>query len=145
MRRHPLFAMPRGGLGPAPIVDLNTTPLIDVMLVLLIMFIVTIPIGTHKVAIALPQDPGRPVEQPTVHRLLIDASGGLSWDGAAISDQALRTRLVATARQPLSVLELRSDGETRYDRVDHVLADIKRAGIERLGLAGNEGFASSLR
>ena len=66
-----------------PISELNTTPLIDVMLVLLIMFIVTIPIATHKVRIDLPTGPYPHVE-PQVHELALDANGGLSWDGAAL-------------------------------------------------------------
>lgn len=124
-----------------PIRDLNTTPLIDVMLVLLIMFIVTIPISTHKVAVDLPQGDTRPLTEPTIHRLALDASGRLSWDGAALTEAGLPARLAAMQREDNPQLHLRADGNARYEDYDRVLATIKRAGVEKLGLVGNEGFA----
>ncbi|QPQ54241.1 biopolymer transporter ExbD [Allosphingosinicella flava] len=126
----------------APIKDLNTTPLIDVMLVLLIMFIVTIPIGTHKVAVDLPQGPPPPVAaDPVIHWLSLMADGGLTWDGAAIPESALPARLAAAKADAAAQLHLRADGAARYEDYDRVLAAIKSAGIERLGLVGNEAFA----
>jgi biopolymer transport protein ExbD len=125
--------------------EINTTPLIDVMLVLLIMMILTVPITYHKVPVDLPQGraDGTP---PPVHRITLDAQGGLSWDGAAISEAALPARLAALKADPaLPVLHLKTDAETPYVRFDETVATIQRAGIERLGLVGNEKFAQAAR
>jgi len=126
----------------APIGALNTTPLIDVMLVLLVMFIVTIPIMTHSVKIDLPSIVDGPVAEPETHRLAIDAAGRLSWDGAPIPEAALPARLAAfRAAAPDGILHFRAEGETRYEDFDRVLAEVKRAGIGRLGFVGNDRFA----
>lgn len=128
---------------PAPISGLNTTPLIDVMLVLLILFLVTIPVATHKVAIDLPQGPPRPDgHPPVVHRLAIDAAGRLSWNGTRIAAATLPERLAAVRADPDGELHLRADAETRYEDFDRLLASVKRAGIERLGLVDNRRFAA---
>ena len=124
-----------------PISALNTTPLIDVMLVLLIMFIVTIPIASHKVPLDLPQGTPLPTEEPLVHRLDLDASGALRWDGARIGEGALPALL---AQMGSAELHFRTDGETRYEDFDRVLATVKRAGIARLGLVDNERFVAAL-
>jgi biopolymer transport protein ExbD len=126
-----------------PLMDINTTPLIDVMLVLLIMFIITIPISTHKVPLDLPQGEGVPAE-PIVYRLDLDAAGRASLNGAPISDAELPARLASIAAEPTAELHLRTDGETPYDRFDRVLAAIKRAGVERLGMIDNQRFVASL-
>lgn len=137
-RAIPAFAAP----AQEPIGDLNTTPLIDVMLVLLIMFIVTIPITTHKVAVDLPQSNGLSNAKPVVHRLELDAAGRISWDGAAAS-QAELPHLLAGVRADGGELHLRADGETPYVAFDEVLAIVKRAGIERLGIIDNDRFVAS--
>jgi biopolymer transport protein ExbD len=124
----------------APMGELNTTPLIDVMLVLLIMFIVTIPVATHKVPLDLPGGVP-PQSEPLVHRLNLDAAGRISLDGALLPDAELPARLAAIARVSTAELHLRAEAETPYDRFDRVLAAVKRAGITRLGLVGNERFA----
>ncbi len=94
---------------PAP--DLNTTPLIDIMLVLLIMFIVTIPVSTHKVPLELPQPGPTAVRgDPVVHRLDLSAAGTLAWDGAAVSDADLAARLQALKAEPDAELHMRTDG-----------------------------------
>lgn len=139
-RTIPSFA----GTSEVPMSELNTTPLIDVMLVLLIMFIVTMPVATHKVPLDLPQDVPIPRE-PVVHRIDLDAAGAIHLDGARVSERDLPARLRAIAAEPLSELQLRTDGETPYDRFDRVLAAIKRAGVERLGMVGNERFVAALR
>ena len=127
-----------------PIAAINTTPLIDMMLVILIMLIVSIPMTTHKVPLNLPSN--RPVPQiPPIHQLAILASGALVWDGQALDAAALRARLDAFQADPAQpVLELNADGEARYERVDQVLADIRRAGVTRLGFVGNERFAAGM-
>ena len=128
----------------APIAAINTTPLIDMMLVILIMLIVSIPMTTHKVPLDLP--PPRAVPQtPPVHRLVILASGALAWDGQALPAAGLAARLDAFQADPTRpVLELEPEGAARYERVDQVLAQIRRAGITRLGFVGNERFAAGL-
>ena len=131
----------------APIAAINTTPLIDMMLVILIMLIVSIPISTHKVPLDLPsaQPPDIPHLPPPVHRLAIEASGALLWDGQALPAASLPARLAAFQADPLlPVLDLNADGEARYERVDQVFAQIRRAGVTRLGFVGNEGFAAEL-
>jgi len=143
MRRR--FAPALAGPPSAPIGEMNTTPLIDVMLVLLIMFIVTIPITTHKVGIDLPSTTEPPdYVAPTPHLLDMDVAGRLYWDGAPLAEARLAGRLAAMrAAGPEAVLHFRADGETRYEDFDRVLASIKRAGIVRLGLIGNERFAAA--
>jgi biopolymer transport protein ExbD len=135
MRRTPLPAADF-----RPFSQMNTTPLIDVLLVLLIMFILTIPSQTHKVGIDLPRPVPGTTAPPETHRLAIAADGTLSWDGAAIADAELGTRLRALATRPDAALQIESAAEARYARFDAVLAEIKRAGIARLGFVGNERF-----
>ncbi len=125
--------------------DMNTTPLIDVMLVLLIMFIITIPIQTHSIAVDLPQTPKELLPTPinTVkNRVAIDASGVIRWNGAAIDRFTLRQYLAASLRLPVEPeLQFQPDAAARYVTVDEVLADIRRAGVEKLGFIGNERYA----
>ena len=136
----PAFTVPSA----EPISALNTTPLIDVMLVLLIMFIITIPVTSHKVALDLPSGPPKTIVEPETHLLDMDKAGRLYWDGAGISEASLPSRLTALRDSgPETLLHFRADGQTRYEHFDRVLAAIKRAGITRLGLVGNERFASS--
>jgi biopolymer transport protein ExbD len=126
-----------------PISAINTTPIIDVMLVLLIMFIITIPVMTHKVEIELPQGvpPVVPIE-PETHQLALDSGSRLTWDGAPIAESALPARLAAfRSAAPDGILHFRAEPETRYEDFDRVLADVKRSGIERLGFLGNDRFA----
>jgi biopolymer transport protein ExbD len=137
-RQIPSFAADAG----VPISDLNTTPLIDVMLVLLIMFIITIPITTHKVPLDLPGGVQEPSD-PIVHRLNLDQAGRISLDGALLSERELPARLTAIADEPTSELHLRAESETPYDSFDRVLAAVKRAGVTRLGLVDNERFAKA--
>jgi biopolymer transport protein ExbD len=128
----------------APIAAINTTPLIDMMLVILIMLIVSIPMTTHKVPLDLPAPHPMPVTPP-IHRLVILASGALTWDGQVLAAAALAGRLDALQADPTHpVLELEPDGAARYERVDQVLAQIRRTGITRLGFVGNERFAAGL-
>jgi biopolymer transport protein ExbD len=122
-----------------PFSDINITPMIDVMLVLLVMLILTIPTMSHKVAIDLPRpDPRRQVEPSQPHRLEIARSGALSWDGRAIADAELKPLLAAmVGGEARPVLHMRTDPEARYERFDQVLADVKRANVQRLGFVGD--------
>ncbi|MDK2768275.1 ExbD/TolR family protein [Sphingomonas sp.] len=119
-----------------PFSALNITPLIDVMLVLLIMLIVTIPSMTHKVPVDLPQ--GDSVTPPGLpHRLDITADGSLLWDGARMTDAQLPGRLAAGVAADRALL-IQTDEATRYARFDDVLAQVKRAGVTKLAFVGNE-------
>lgn len=124
-----------------PFSTINTTPIIDVMLVLLIMFIVTLPLMTHSVKIDLPTD-GLTQDDIEEHELGIDSASRLTWDGVPVPEAALPARLAAfRASAPDGFLRFRADAETRYEDFDRVLAGVKRAGIERLGFVGNERYA----
>jgi biopolymer transport protein ExbD len=122
-----------------PIAELNITPLIDVMLVLLIMFIITIPAMTHKVSVDLPQ-PGPIAAERVEHRLVLARRGAATLDGVALDDAALAARLRAVAAEPGAALLMRTDPEMRYERFDQVLAQVKRAGVTRLGFEGHEAM-----
>ncbi|OAN51885.1 ExbD/TolR family protein [Sphingobium sp. TCM1] len=145
------FARPqsRAGSGSSmdalPMSEMNTTPLIDVMLVLLIMFIITIPIQTHSIGIDLPQAPietNLPRPDPVKNKVTIDAGGVVRWNGAAVDRLMLRQYLAASLRLPVEPeLQFQPDAAARYVTVDEVLADIKRSGVTRLGFVGNERYA----
>jgi biopolymer transport protein ExbD len=129
------------GAEPATISEINTTPLIDVMLVLLIMFIITIPVATHKVPLDLPRPSSTPLLPRPFHQLDIAANGGLSWNGVALPDRQLQLRLLQLAADPgLPELRLNAASEARFERIDQVLAQIRLAGVERLGFIGNERY-----
>ena len=127
-----------------PISVINTTPLIDLMLVLLIMFILSVPVATHKLPLDLPGEGPPPPERPAFHRLGLDSAGRYHWNGQAIADSGLAPRLAALAADPAEPeLQIAADAETRYERVDQTLAAVRRAGITRLGFVGNERFATA--
>ena len=126
----------RRAVDDEPFSALNITPLIDVMLVLLIMLIVTIPSLTHKIPVDLPQ--GGVQTQPSLpNRLDIAADGSLFWDGARISDAQLPALLKSTAGADTALL-IKTDEAARYERFDAVLAVIKHAGVTKLGFVGHE-------
>ncbi len=122
--------------------DMNTTPLIDVMLVLLIMFIITIPMQTHKVGIDLPQTITRlktTEVNPTKNKVIVSADGTILSNGAAVDRLTLRQYLAASLRMPVEPeLQFQPDAAARYVIVDEVLADIRRSGVTNLGFVGNE-------
>jgi biopolymer transport protein ExbD len=137
------MAFARPALEFRPMSDLNTTPLIDVMLVLLIMFILTIPPQSHKVAIGLPTAIKEPdiVVKLVRNSITIDAAGAIGWNGNRIDRAALRALLNASMRMPVEpALDLIPAAEARYELVDSVIADIKRAHVTKLGLPGNEAY-----
>ena len=120
----------------APYNQVNITPLIDVMLVLLVVIILTLPSATHKVPIDLPVSTRGPVDPAPPQLLSIDRAGGLAWDGARIGDAELPGRLAGLLKAG-APLHLATDPEARYERFDQVLAMVKRAGVTRLGFVGN--------
>ena len=134
-----------GGSEPEVMLDINTTPLIDVMLVLLIMLIITIPIQTHAVKLDLPAgNPPPPPVPPQVVTIDVDFDGTILWNGAAVnSEQELQADLrgaAAMADQP--EVHLRPNKLATYSVVAHVMADAQRLGIQKLGLVGNEQFVT---
>lgn len=126
-----------------PMMDINTTPLIDVMLVLLIMFIITIPIQTHAVKLDLPQNteqPPPPIE-PTKNIVVVTKEGTILWNGTQVSMDQLRTYLDQTQQMnPVPELHLQPEATARYELVDEVLAVTKRAHVQKMGFVGNEYY-----
>ena len=120
-----------------PLGTINVTPLIDVLLVLLIMLILTIPMATHSVPLESPRE-GAPGPRLPEHRLALTAAGQVMLDGAPISDAALPATL---ARLRRDVLIIDADPAARYGRFDTVLAIVRRSGISELGFLNNERFA----
>ena len=125
-----------------PMSEINTTPLIDVMLVLLIMLIITIPIQTHAVKLDIPSCAKCPIPDATKNEVVITGGGAILWNGTDVGEAGLRYELALTRRmRPTPELHLRPDAAARYEIVDKVLADIKRAGVTRVGFVGNEAYA----
>lgn len=128
-----------------PMMDINTTPLIDVMLVLLIMFIITIPIQTHAVKLDLPQDqPNQqpPPIDPVKNKIVITPQNQVMWNGSPIDLLTLRQYLDQTQMMnPIPELHLQPDPMARYELVDEVLAVTKHAHVEKMGFVGNEAYA----
>ncbi len=116
-------------------VEINTTPLVDVMLVLLIIFIITAPLITHAVKIDLPEESSEPnPEDPKAVTLSIDHAGKLFWDSEPIDASELASYLSeAAARKPQPELHLRADRATMYERLAEVMSAAQRAGITRMG------------
>lgn len=138
------MAMSGGRDDGEPMGEMNTTPLIDVMLVLLIMFIITIPIQTHAVKIDLPvnsdQNTPPPVD-PIKNQVSVDPAGTVTWNGTPIDLVTLRLYLDRTkAMAPEPELHVQPDPQARYVVVDNVLAVIKRSGVTKMGFVGNEQY-----
>ena len=128
----------------SPMDEINMTPLIDVMLVLLVMFIITIPLQTHAVKLDLPVDcPACPqLEQPK-NKLVITNGNQILWNGNSVSKEELRFMVGQSARtRPEPELHFQPEAEARFELVDEVLAMTKRAGVKRLGFVGNEAYRS---
>ncbi len=126
-----------------PVSDMNIVPLIDVLLVLIVMFIITIPIQTHAVKLDLPQqsdDPSPPID-PVKNKIVITTSGEILWNGAPVAPEQLRQYLELSQQiQPIPELHLQPEPEARYEVVDEVLAITKRAQVEKMGFVGNEAY-----
>ena len=138
------MAMAGGSDDGEPMMEMNMTPLIDVLLVLLIMFIITIPIQTHAVKVDLPVNQPNPPQQiidPVKNKVTIDPAGTVAWNGAAVDDVTLRQYLDSTkGMSPEPELHFQPDRQARYAVVDRVLAVIKRSEITKLGFIGNEQY-----
>jgi biopolymer transport protein ExbD len=127
-----------------PMLDMNVTPLIDVMLVLLIMFIITIPVQTHAVKLDLPvNQPNQPPPpiQPLKNTVVVSADGNILWNGQPVSQPQLRQYLDTTQQMnPIPELHLQPDATAKYALVDEVLAITKRAHVQKMGFVGNEYY-----
>lgn len=139
------MSMPTGGDSDEldVVVDMNTTPLIDVMLVLLIMLIITIPIQTNAVKLDLPAgNPPPPPVPPVVVTVDVDFDGTILWNGTALPDEAsLRSHLIDAGKtDPQPEIHLNPNKLAKYGYVAHVMADAQRLGVQKLGLVGNEQF-----
>ena len=127
-----------------PMMEMNMTPLIDVLLVLIIMFIITIPIQSHAVKLDLPQnDPSQiqPPIDPIKNKIVVTQAGAILWNGTPV-DQGLLRSYLDTSQQmnPIPELHLQPEAEASYGLVDEVLAVTKRAKVEKMGFVGNEAY-----
>ena len=119
----------------APMAEINMTPLIDVMLVLLVIFIITAPLFTHAIRLDLPKVAAAPARQtPQTISLSIDAAGKIYWNGNVLTLDQMRTRFVEAgkaAEQP--EIQLRAERSTRYEVIAQVMGAAQQAGLERIG------------
>jgi biopolymer transport protein ExbD len=126
--------------------DMNTTPLIDVMLVLLVMLIVTIPIQTHAVKLDLPppnNNPPPPTQEPVVVNLEVDFDGTPLWNGTPVPNRAQLDRYFQdiSSQIPQPEVHLRPNRLAKYGAVARVLADAQRLGVTKIGFVGNDQYA----
>jgi len=139
------MAMSSGGAEGEPMMDINTTPLIDVMLVLLIMFIITIPVQTHAVKLDLPAPNNAPPPPilPTKNEVAVTNTDQILWNGTPVDLTVLRQYLDASQTpNPIPELHIRPAEDARYEVVDNVLAVTKRANVTKMGFVGNEAYAN---
>ena len=133
-----------GGSGePEVMMDINTTPLIDVMLVLIIMLIITIPVQLHSVNLNMPiGNPPPPAQEPVVVTIDVDFDGTVLWNGEALADRhALEVKLQQAAALPdQPEVHIRPNKLVEYRSVAMVLASAQRLGVTKLGMVGNEQF-----
>ncbi|CAB3803201.1 Biopolymer transport protein ExbD [Paraburkholderia caffeinitolerans] len=130
------------GSEPDVLVDINTTPLIDVMLVLLIMLIITIPIQMHAVKMDLPVGNPPPAAQPRVVQINVGSDGALTWNGAPVAgrDDLERHMAQVAAQSEQPEIHLLPDKRSPYSAVAGVLAAAQREGATKIGLVGNEQY-----
>ena len=141
------MAMSGGKDDGAPMMEMNMTPLIDVLLVLLIMFIITIPVATHAVNIDLPSpDPNPPPQDqidPVVNKIVLSPEGEILWNGDAINQsQLVRNLNVTLNMQPEPELQFEPDANASYDLSVKVLNVIKASGVTKFGFVGNDKYRS---
>ena len=137
------MGMSTGGGEDEPMMDINTTPLIDILLVLLIMFIITIPVMTHAVKLDMPRATNAPsLVQPEVINLEIDFDGTVLWNGNPVSDLDTLDSYFRTeaAKDPQPEVHIRPSKRVDYDTVAKVLAGAQRSGLLKIGFVGNEQF-----
>lgn len=128
--------------GPSqPMSEINVTPLVDVMLVLLVIFIVTAPLFTHAVKVDLPQTAAKPAPQkPDTIAVAIDGEGRVFWNTQQVALAELRARLAqAATKHPQPEIHLHADKATRYQTIADVLAAAQNAGLQKMGFITNPG------
>ena len=139
------MSMSVGGVSDdKPMMEMNTTPLIDVMLVLLIMFIITIPVQTHavKIDLPIPSENDTPDVDPVKNTVTILRNGVINWNDEAVDLAQLADYLERTKSLPVEPeLQVQPDPYARYIVVDRVMAVVKRSGVGKLGFVGNERYA----
>ena len=131
----PFGGFERYGGRAQPMSEINVTPLVDVMLVLLVIFIITAPLLSYAIKLDLPNDPAPAAEaSPSTIRLSIDADGKVYVDTDAITDDQLRARFSAAAKaSPVPEVHLRADKATRYERIAFVMSSAQQAGLSKIG------------
>jgi biopolymer transport protein ExbD len=134
-----------GGISrdPEVMIDINTTPLIDVMLVLLVMLIITLPIQLHAVNLNMPiGNPPPPLVLPQIVKIDIDSTGTVYWNGEAVPDRAtLEDKIrTAAAQTPQPEVHLRPDKASKYGIAAGVMASSQRLGLTKIGIVGSEQF-----
>jgi len=119
----------------APMADINITPMVDVMLVLLVIFIITAPLFTHAIKVDLPSAQSAPApEKPETISLSIDRSGKMFWNNDQVTESGLADRIIASAqRQPQPELQLRADKDTRYEILAQVMSLAQNNGLAKIG------------
>jgi biopolymer transport protein ExbD len=128
---------------PDVMIDINTTPLIDVMLVLLVMLIITLPIQLHAINLNMPVgNPPPPLVMPQVVKIDIDSSGTTYWNGEVVPDRATLEEKIrsAAAQVPQPEVHLRPDKGSRYAVAAGVMASAQRLGLTKIGIVGSEQF-----
>ena len=139
------MAMSGGNDDGQPMMEMNTTPLIDVMLVLLIMLMITIPPVSHAVNIDLPVQPEFPVDppdvDPVINKIIILPDSTIQWNGTPVTLQQMEQYLVRTrSMKPEPELQFQPAPTAPYDTVDKALVSVKRSGITKFGFVGNEQY-----
>ena len=138
------MGMSGGQLDGEPMMDMNMTPLIDVLLVLLIMFIITIPVATHSVDIDLPTPSpinNPPPIDPIKNKLVLTVNDQILWNGQPISEGELRTILQQTTQiDPEPELQFEPEALASYDLSARVLQSIKASGVTKFGFVGNDKY-----
>lgn len=139
------MAMSAGSDDGEPMMEMNTTPLIDVMLVLLIMFIITIPVATHAINIDLPSPAATPpdvVIERVKNKVVVSPASEILWNGTPLSEGQLLTALQATMKiKPEPELQFQPDAQAPYDTSAKVLNIIKGSGVTAFGFVGNEQYS----
>lgn len=138
------MGMAGGKLDGEPFIDMNMTPLIDVLLVLLIMFIITIPVATHSVDIDLPQGEPPPTDiviEPVKNKLVLSQDNQILWNGETISQGQLVSLLSETTQMAVEPeLQFEPEALASYDLTAKVLQIIKASGVTKFGFVGNEKY-----
>jgi biopolymer transport protein ExbD len=133
------------GGGPQPMSEINTTPLVDVMLVLLVIFIITAPLLTHGIRIDLPKaSSSANPEKPETVTLSLDAEGHLFWNDKSVPDDQLDAQMAEAAkRQPSPEMHIRADRNTKYQRLAEIMSAARRAGLTKLGFITDPSMAGT--